>query len=210
MLPRNHPDRIQIAFDDHRLVNNAGLLLPATLARRLGLPELVRQRLDQGDAPGQANTGDKMMTLVASALARARPSPRATWVLPAPLLPTAMAIMKEFHRPHGHRAPELKSAPGGSAARRPEAARQGLKTGGPERHEQHSPQGDGSRHHGRQRKGLGLNSPNRDVQDPDHRHEHGPEGQDPQPRQAHTGRPTITVHASPPADHFPVISTGRL
>ena len=34
MLPRNHPDRIQIAFDDHRLVNNAGLLLPATLAQR--------------------------------------------------------------------------------------------------------------------------------------------------------------------------------
>ena len=32
MLPLEHPDRIQIAFDDHRLVNNAGLLLPATLA----------------------------------------------------------------------------------------------------------------------------------------------------------------------------------
>ena len=30
MLPRNHPDRIQIAFDDHRLVANAGLILPAT------------------------------------------------------------------------------------------------------------------------------------------------------------------------------------
>ena len=30
MLPRNHPDRIKIAFDDHRLVANAGLLLPAT------------------------------------------------------------------------------------------------------------------------------------------------------------------------------------
>ena len=29
MLPLEHPDRIQIAFDDHRLVNNAGLLLPA-------------------------------------------------------------------------------------------------------------------------------------------------------------------------------------
>ena len=41
MLPRRHPDRIRIAFDDHRLVTNAGLLLPATLARRLGLPELV-------------------------------------------------------------------------------------------------------------------------------------------------------------------------
>ena len=24
MLPRNHPDRIQIAFDDHRLVNMPG------------------------------------------------------------------------------------------------------------------------------------------------------------------------------------------
>ena len=27
MLPRNHPDRIRIVFDDHRLVANAGLLL---------------------------------------------------------------------------------------------------------------------------------------------------------------------------------------
>ena len=69
MLPRNHPDRIRIAFDDHRLVANAGLLLPATLARHLGLPELVRHRLDLGDAPGRANTGDKLLTLVASALA---------------------------------------------------------------------------------------------------------------------------------------------
>ena len=68
MLPRNHPDRIRIVFDDHRLVANAGLLLPATLARHLGLPELVRQRLDLGDAPGRANTSDKMMTLGATAL----------------------------------------------------------------------------------------------------------------------------------------------
>ena len=42
MLPRNHPDRIQITFDDRRLVANAGLLLPATLARHLSLPELAR------------------------------------------------------------------------------------------------------------------------------------------------------------------------
>ena len=48
---------------------NAGLILPATLARHLGLPELVRQRLNLGNAPGRANTGDEMMTLVASALA---------------------------------------------------------------------------------------------------------------------------------------------
>ena len=69
MLPRNHPDGIQITFDDHRLVNNAGLILPATLAQHLGLPQLVDRHLDLGRAPGRANTGDKIMTLVSSALA---------------------------------------------------------------------------------------------------------------------------------------------
>ena len=69
MLPLDHPDRIQISFDDHRLVANAGLILPVTLAQHLGLRELVQQRLDLGNAPGRANTGDKMMTLVTSALA---------------------------------------------------------------------------------------------------------------------------------------------
>ena len=69
MLPQNNPDRIQIAFEDHRLVANAGLLLPVTLAQHLGLRELVDSHVDLGDAPGRANTGDKMLTLVASALA---------------------------------------------------------------------------------------------------------------------------------------------
>ena len=69
MLPQNNPDRIRIVFDDHRLVANAGLLLPATLARHLGLRELVDRHLGLGDAPGRANTGNKLLTLVASALA---------------------------------------------------------------------------------------------------------------------------------------------
>ena len=69
MLPQNNPDRIRIVFDDHRLVANAGLLLPVTLAQHLGLRELVDSHVDLGDAPGRANTGDKMLTLVASALA---------------------------------------------------------------------------------------------------------------------------------------------
>ena len=69
MLPRNDLDRIQITFDDHRLVANAGLLLPVTLAQHLGLRELVDHHLDLGNAPGRANPGDKMLTLVASALA---------------------------------------------------------------------------------------------------------------------------------------------
>ena len=65
----DHPDRIQITFDDRRLVANAGLLLPVTLAQHLGLRELVDHHLDLGNAPGRANPGDKMLTLVASALA---------------------------------------------------------------------------------------------------------------------------------------------
>ena len=69
MLPLEHPDRIHVAFDDHRLVANAGLLLPASLALRLGLCELVDQHVDLGHAPGRANPGDKLLTLVASALA---------------------------------------------------------------------------------------------------------------------------------------------
>ncbi len=69
MLPPEHPERIHVAFDDHRLVANAGLLLPATLALRLGLGELVDRHLHLGNAPGRANTGDKLLTLVASALA---------------------------------------------------------------------------------------------------------------------------------------------
>ena len=69
MLAASNPDRIDIAFDDDRLVADAGLLLPATLAQHLGLQELADNCVDLGDAPGRANAGDKLLTLVASALA---------------------------------------------------------------------------------------------------------------------------------------------
>ena len=72
MLPRNGPDRIQIAqiaFDDHRLLANAGLILPVTLAHHLALVELVDHHVDLGDAPGRANARDKLLALAASALA---------------------------------------------------------------------------------------------------------------------------------------------
>ena len=69
MLPLQQPDRIQIAFDDHRLVANAGLLLPVTLAHHLRLGEMVDHHVDLGRAPGRANASDKLLTLVASALA---------------------------------------------------------------------------------------------------------------------------------------------
>ena len=45
MLPDDHPDRIHVAFDDHRLVANAGLILPTTLVLHLGLPQLVDRHL---------------------------------------------------------------------------------------------------------------------------------------------------------------------
>jgi hypothetical protein len=62
-------DRLDVAFDEARLVADAGLLLPATLAQHLGLKELVDEQLDLGTKPGRANVGDKLLTLVMSALA---------------------------------------------------------------------------------------------------------------------------------------------
>src|SRR5450756_1191936 len=62
-------DRLDTAFDDDRLVAGAGLLLPATLAAHLGLKDLVDEHLNLGDRPGRANAGDKLLTLVMSALA---------------------------------------------------------------------------------------------------------------------------------------------
>ena len=69
MQSSHNLDRLGTAFDDDRLVADAGLILPATLAHHLGLKQLVDDHLDLGDAPGRANVGDKMLTLVASALA---------------------------------------------------------------------------------------------------------------------------------------------
>ena len=69
MLPFESPDRIRVASGGHRLVANAGPLLPATLAHHLGLGELVESCVEVGDVPGRANAGDKMLNLVASALA---------------------------------------------------------------------------------------------------------------------------------------------
>ena len=62
-------DRLGTAFDDDRLVPDAGLLVPATLAHHLGLKQLVDEHLDLGGRPGRANVGDKLLTLVMSALA---------------------------------------------------------------------------------------------------------------------------------------------
>ena len=69
MLPPERSDGIQITFDNHRLAANTGLILQVTLAQHLDPGELVNDHVDLGDAPGRANGGDKLLTLVASALA---------------------------------------------------------------------------------------------------------------------------------------------
>lgn len=64
-----NPDEITVAFDDERLVADAGLLLPATLAVGLDLRELLDTHVNLGEAPGRANAADKAMTLLHSVLA---------------------------------------------------------------------------------------------------------------------------------------------
>ena len=61
-------DRLEVTFDDPNAVANGGLVLPMTLADRLGLKEPVDKNVHLGDAPGHANVGQKAMALVASAL----------------------------------------------------------------------------------------------------------------------------------------------
>jgi hypothetical protein len=60
------PDRLAVAFDDERLVADGGVVLPATLASRLGIETLVDRTVDLGDRPGAANPGAKLMTLIAA------------------------------------------------------------------------------------------------------------------------------------------------
>lgn len=56
-------DRLAITADEDTLIADAGLLLPATLGQRLGLAELLDQRLTGGPHPAQ-----KCLTVIHSAL----------------------------------------------------------------------------------------------------------------------------------------------
>ncbi len=57
-------DRIDVTFDDPNLVSNAGLLLVATLAHRLGLEAVVNATVKLFGRVGGARPGRKVMTLV--------------------------------------------------------------------------------------------------------------------------------------------------
>lgn len=59
-------DSAAVVFDDERAVADAGLVLPATLASRLGIEALVEECVDLGGRPGAANPGRKTMTLLSA------------------------------------------------------------------------------------------------------------------------------------------------
>jgi DNA-binding PadR family transcriptional regulator len=57
------PDVARVVFDDERVVANAGVLLPAVLAGRLGIEAVIDRTVDLGDRAGAANAGGKVMSL---------------------------------------------------------------------------------------------------------------------------------------------------
>jgi Transposase DDE domain group 1 len=71
-MPSSHsPAGLVAVFDDDHAVANAGLLLPATLAQRLGIEAVVDELVDLGDRPGAHRPGRKVLTLVHAMLAGA-------------------------------------------------------------------------------------------------------------------------------------------
>ena len=59
-------DRLEVCFDDEHAVANAGLVLSATLAGRLGIVEAADEMIGLGEVPGAALPGRKVMTLIHS------------------------------------------------------------------------------------------------------------------------------------------------
>lgn len=58
------PDSVGVEFDDERLVADAGLVLVATLSRRLGIEQLVEKTVRLGQRAGAARPGRKVLTLI--------------------------------------------------------------------------------------------------------------------------------------------------
>ncbi len=72
MRPVSHvPDRLAVSFDDEGLVANAGLLVVATLAARLGMGRWSNATLRMTGLVGGARPGRKVLTLVHAIVAGA-------------------------------------------------------------------------------------------------------------------------------------------
>ena len=57
------PDSVGVEFDDERLIANAGLVLFATLSKRLGIEKLVDKTVCLGQQAGAARPGRKVLSL---------------------------------------------------------------------------------------------------------------------------------------------------
>jgi hypothetical protein len=57
-------DGVRVVFDDRRAVSDAGIVLVATLAARLGIAALAGRFVRLGERVGAANVGRKVMTLL--------------------------------------------------------------------------------------------------------------------------------------------------
>jgi hypothetical protein len=63
---------METTFDEDNLLPNGGLVVPAALAQRLGVAELIDERVHlPADAPGRAASGAKAMTVIGAMLAGA-------------------------------------------------------------------------------------------------------------------------------------------
>jgi hypothetical protein len=71
MSSSHSPDGLAVGFDDGHAVANAGLLLPATLAHRLGIEQVVDELVDLADRPGHHRPGGKVLTLLHAMMAGA-------------------------------------------------------------------------------------------------------------------------------------------
>ena len=57
-------DAVEVAFDDERVVSDAGIMLAATLAERLGIEALVDDWVHLGVRGAASRAGRKVMTLI--------------------------------------------------------------------------------------------------------------------------------------------------
>ena len=62
-------DQLDTCVDDTHAIANAGLLLAATLAERMGIEQTADQVIDLGERAGAAHPGRKLLTLVHTMIA---------------------------------------------------------------------------------------------------------------------------------------------
>jgi hypothetical protein len=105
-------DQLDTCFDDTHAIANAGLLLPAILAERLGIEQAVDALIDLGERAGAHRPGRKLVTLVHSMLAGGTASTTPTCCAVAP--PARCWATGSWRPPRW--GPSCASSPSGTSA----------------------------------------------------------------------------------------------